>query len=130
MTRRGRFMRRGVLTVGPTIELLEGRQLLADVAGLTLINAATDKVIGPLNSGATIDFRVTGNQLSVRAELAQPASGSVVFTLDGVRYRPENFAPYAIKGDTDGNYLPWTPSIGSHTLKVVHYSGRDGTGTA
>src|SRR5215213_6600985 len=111
-------MRRQNVSRGAFVEPLEGRQLLADVSGLTLINAATDMVIGPLTNGATIDLRTAGSQLSVRAQVTPATtSGSAVFTLDGVKIRTENAVPYAIQGDTNGDYLPWTPSIGKHTLK-------------
>ena len=55
--------------------------------------------------------------------------GSVKFVLDGAPFRIEGGAPYALAGDVSGNYNPWTPSLGSHTLQVIPYSGGNATGT-
>src|SRR5436305_4764630 len=76
---------------GPAlVESLEHRQMLSVApVGLTLINAATDKAIGALSEGLTIDKSSVGHALSVQAS-PMAASGSVVFTLDGNRFQVEN----------------------------------------
>jgi N-acetylneuraminic acid mutarotase len=101
----------------------------AAVTRFRLVNAATDDDINLLATGSTIDLRKLGSQLSVRAETSG-AVGSVKFVLDGRTFRVENGAPYAIKGDVNGDYLPWTPSIGNHTLTATPYTGDNATGTA
>jgi len=68
--------------------------------------------------------------LSVRANVSG-SPGSVRFSYDGtVNYQTENVAPYAIKGDASGDYNPWTPAVGSHTLTASPYTGSNATGTA
>ena len=55
--------------------------------------------------------------------------GSVVFTYDGTSYKKENTAPYAIAGDKNGDYVSWTPTVGTHSLKVAAYTSTNGAGT-
>jgi hypothetical protein len=103
------------------------------VSGLTLIDAATDQPIGPLEHGMTIDLAEVGRRLSVRADLdpaTRPADvRSVRFNYDGnVGYKVENAAPYAIAGDTAGDYGTWTPRVGTHTLVVTPYGSSNGAG--
>src|SRR4051812_47023860 len=117
----------------PLIESLEGRTLMAAgpvVTGFTLVNARTDADVGPLVGGQTIYLGTVGTQLSVRAAVAGATAKSVKFTLDGKQLQVENAAPYTIKGDVDGDYLPWTPVVGSHTLVVTAYTAAGATGTA
>jgi hypothetical protein len=104
------------------------------VVSFTLVNADTDQDIGPLVNGGTVDYSNIGtHNLSVRANVSG-SPGSVRFGYDGAtNYQTENVAPYAIKGDTAGNYNPWTPTVGTHTLTATPYtsSGAAGaTGTA
>ncbi len=69
--------------------------------------------------------------LSIVAKTNPSIVGSTSFRLDGVLLRVENSAPFAIMGDTNGtDYNAWTPAVGTHTLKVVAYSGANQTGTA
>jgi uncharacterized protein (DUF1800 family) len=105
------------------------------VRNLTLINADTDRAIvpNPLVNGATIDLsKLPTRNLSIRANTMPSKVGSVRFGLnDNPNIQTENTAPYAIKGDSPyGNYLPWTPPVGTHTLVITPYSGRSGTGEA
>ncbi len=37
-------------------------------------------------------------------------------------------SPYAVKGDTGGDYETWTPSVGQYSLIAIPYSGPNGTG--
>ena len=70
-------------------------------------------------------------RLNVRAETSPATVGSVRFALDdNSNYRTETAAPYALTGDDAGNYRPWTPSVGTHTLKATPYTGAAASGTA
>jgi hypothetical protein len=103
------------------------------LGGLTLINAATDRPIRPLRHGDTIDLAEVGQRLNVRAD---PADGlpagevrSVRFNFDGdADYRIENGAPYALAGDTGGDFHSWRPTLGTHALVVTPYAGPNATG--
>ena len=44
-------------------------------------------------------------------------------------YRTQNTLAYSLAGDTGGNYVAWTPSVGSHTLAATPYTGANATGT-
>jgi prepilin-type processing-associated H-X9-DG protein len=116
----------------PHAEPLERRQLLsAAVTSLTLINADTDQPVPGFNlaQGATIDLAVTGRRLNVRADVTGSPLGSVRFNLDGnPAFHVENGAPYALAGDSSGNYAAWTPSFGTHTLVVTPYDNANGSG--
>ena len=45
------------------------------------------------------------------------------FHLDGRRTRLEKSAPFALAGDSDGDYRAWTPSVGAHTVAATAYAG-------
>ena len=67
--------------------------------------------------------------LNLRANVS--GVGSVLFTWTGAESgtATESAAPYAMKGDTGGNYKPWTPKVGSYSLTITTYSGSGATGT-
>ncbi len=108
------------------------------VTSLTLINADTDQPISgfdPMPANATINLATIGTRnLNIRANTNPQAVGSVLFGLDGnANYRLENSAPYALAGETNNSgtvdYLPWTPTVGSHTLTATPFSGSGSSGT-
>ena len=56
-------------------------------------------------------------QLSIRANV--PGNPSVVrFSLSGASSHTQNekVAPYALFGDTSGDYKAWTPAVGTYRL--------------
>ena len=120
-----------------SLEALESRRLLAAPAlsGVTLINADTDQPIAAfanLTSGAVLDLsKLPTKHLNIRANVAAGATvGSVKFGYDAnASYRTENIAPFALAADTNGDYNAWTPTVGSHTLKVTPFSAKNATGT-
>jgi N-acetylneuraminic acid mutarotase len=129
----------------PAMELLENRVLFAHAAAvvvatpavtsLTLINADTDLPIAgydPLLTGTTLDlYKLPTHDLNIRVNTSAVAVGSVGFNYDGkTTYFTDSVAPFDIGGDTTGNYLPWTPALGAHTLIVTPYTGTNRTGTA
>ena len=101
------------------------------VTSLTLVNADTDQDLGTLTNGQVLNLSsLPTRNLNVRANTSPSLVGSVVFTLDGAHARTENGSPYALAGDDNGNYRPWTPAAGSHTLTAAPYGSTGGTGTA
>jgi hypothetical protein len=106
-------------------------QSTQSVVSFDLINADTDQVIGPLNDGDTLNLATLPTRnLAVRANTSPSTVGSVRFGYDSnASYRTENSAPYALAGNNGSDYLPWTPSVGSHTLTATPWSSKDATGT-
>ena len=100
-----------------------------EITGFTLIDAASDQVIGALNDGDTVDLSSMARGINIRAELAGDV-GSVRFGLNNKDdYRIENVAPYALAGDNQGDYSEWTPAPGEYTVTATPYpqSGARGT---
>src|SRR5687768_6342401 len=81
------------------------------VTSFTLVNADTNQDIGPLSGGSTVNLAALPTRnLNVRANTNPATVGSVRFGLDGVSsYRVESVGPYALAGDTAGDYAAWTP---------------------
>ncbi len=102
------------------------------VTSFTLVNADSDADIGPLNDGDTLNLATLPTRnLNVRANTSPATVGSVRFGLDGIpNYKTENVAPYALAGDNGGNYNPWTPAVGQHTLTATPYTEGGAGGTA
>ena len=102
------------------------------VIGLMLMNADTDQPVGPLQDGDTVDLTALPTRnLNVRADTSPATVGSVRFALDSnSNFRTESSLPYALAGDTGGDYWNWTPAAGSHTLTATPYTGSGASGTA
>lgn len=103
------------------------------ISSFTLINAATGQAIGTVTNGETIDLSKLGtNKLSVRANTNPGTVGSVVFGYDSrTSFHTENgTAPYSFMGDySNGAYVAWIPSLGTHTITGTPYSGANAGGT-
>lgn len=99
--------------------------------GLTLVNATTNMPIGSIQDGDVLDladFPESG--LSVIAETNMDGIGSVIFGFNGVSsFRVENVAPYALAGDSRGNYYAANFPLGINTITATAYTGRRGSGT-
>jgi len=108
--------------------------VLADVTSLTLINADTDQVVAahdPIVDGAELDLNsLPTENLSIRANV-DAAAGSVVFDLTGAQdhQQTENVAPYALFGDSSGDYTAWQPPVGSYQVSAQSFSEAGGGGT-
>ena len=105
------------------------------VTGIALINADTNQSFAgfdPLNSGATLNLgTLSTRSWNLQAVTSPTTVGSVVFGYDGnPRTQIESSPPYAFAGDSSGNYNPWTPTVGSHSVTATPYSASGGTGTA
>jgi hypothetical protein len=106
---------------------------LADVSTFSLVNADTDQPVAafdPLMDGAAIDLSTLAtNNLSIRANVDAPV-GSVVFELTGAatHSQTESVAPYALFGDTGGDYAAWQPALGSYSLEAQGFSEAGGGG--
>jgi hypothetical protein len=103
------------------------------VTGVTLIDADRDQPIAafdPMQDGQVINLALLPtDQLNIRADTDPAQVGSVRFSLDGA-VSTENVAPYALRGDTDGDYNGWTPALGAHRLEVTAYTQPNAGGLA
>ena len=94
-----------------------------------LINSTTNSTIGSITNGATLSSN-NSKSVNIRAN-APPTTKSVVFKLTGALSRnwTESFAPYALFGDTNGNYSSNNLPEGSYNLNAVAYSEGSGSGS-
>ncbi|MBI1299305.1 DUF5060 domain-containing protein [bacterium] len=105
------------------------------VDSLTLINADTNQPIpgfDPLPPDAVLNLALLPTRnLNIVANASWPEVASVRFELNGdVDYHVENEAPYALAGDSSGNYRAWTPPVGEYILTAVPYSGAEAQGSS
>ncbi|MBL7473173.1 PKD domain-containing protein [Robertkochia sediminum] len=102
------------------------------VVSFTLVNADTDTDITEITDGQVIDATlVQGIGVNIRANTSPPVVGSVVLDLSGTvnAFRKESVAPYALFGDSGGNYRAATLTEGNYTLTATPYSSGGGGGT-
>ncbi|MGL5825202.1 MAG: hypothetical protein ACRCYU_10370 [Nocardioides sp.] len=96
------------------------------VSSFTVVNADTDADIVTVNSQATVSLD-TSPRINVRANAS--AAVSVIFT-QGSTTRTENSAPFALAGDSKGNYAAWAPAPGVYTISATPFSSTSGQGTS
>ena len=71
-----------------------------------------------------------GSDVVIGAEVAGTV-GSVRFGLDGnATHRVESSAPFSLQGDIGGDYAPWNPGPGVHTVTATAFTGADASGEA
>ena len=108
------------------------------VTSLTLINADTEQPIAgfnPLPATAPLNLATLPTRnLNIRANIAP---GGLKSRQRPVRVRrseqqlPDgNGVPYAFAGETNGNYAPFTPTVGSHTVRATAYTKSNARGPA
>lgn len=119
----------GYLT-GPALE-----EAISDSAiSFSLINADTDELITGyevIEDGMALDLAVLPPRFTIRANTNPTVVGSVRFSLNGdPNTKVENMLPYTINGDNEGDYLPWYPDLGDHTLVATPYTESWAGGTA
>lgn len=105
------------------------------VTSLTLINADTDKPITgyeTIANGAVIRrSALPTTRLSIRFNTSPATVGSVKIDYDAkTSYRIESEAPYALFGDTKGDFNPGTIANGTHTVRGTPYTLSSAKGTA
>ena len=100
------------------------------VTGFMLVDAANDIDIKPLLHGDWLDLSALPSEISIRAMIGA-SPGSVVFEFDGNdSFQTENIAPYALGGDSSGDYQPVTLSVGEHSISATPYASSNGGGAA
>jgi len=87
-----------------------------------LVDAETNREITTITNGATISL----SALNVKKINIKAATGSgvksVAFKMDGKSGRIENDVPFAIGGDTKGDYNSYYLALGTHTVSATPYS--------
>ncbi|MDE0669549.1 MAG: cadherin-like beta sandwich domain-containing protein, partial [bacterium] len=85
-----------------------------------------------LEDGATVDLSGSGGWTSIRAEIAAGRTdvASVRLALRGARDhdRTENAVPYALFGDSDGDYVAGVLRNGAYTLSAIAHTEAGGGG--
>ncbi len=125
---------RSVLIPLLTLAVADGAAFAVDVTSLTLIDAVTDQPIAgydPMPANAVLDLAaLPSRQVNLRANLGGSV-GSVRFTWSGAESgaTTESSAPYALKGDSAGDYHAWTPTMGSYQLTATPYTGTGAGGS-
>ena len=103
------------------------------VVSFTLINADSDQPIAgfdpiALDAVLNLDTLPTLN-LNIMVNLNDVPAGSVTFDLDGEEaFSVDNFAPFTLAGDTNGDYYGWTPAPGEHTITAFPFVQPNGAG--
>ncbi|WP_229310725.1 malectin domain-containing carbohydrate-binding protein, partial [Larkinella arboricola] len=103
------------------------------VINYSLMNADTEQEIKVLTNGDQLNLNTLPTRnLNIRANTSPNTVGSVKMVLSGKQSKTqtETGAPYSLFGDTNGNYNPWIPAVGSYNLTTTPYSGASATGTA
>ncbi|MGY3089346.1 hypothetical protein ACVWYF_002386 [Hymenobacter sp. UYAg731] len=103
----------------------------ASITGFTLVNADTDLDLFALTPGMVLDLATLPTRnLNIRADTDLPLPGSVVMNLTGAQTRNEtqDFAPYALFSDFQGDYFPWSPPVGSYSLLATPFADPGGAG--
>jgi hypothetical protein len=113
---------------GVISERLEPRMVLSgetDLAGLVLMDADKDVDLFALADGATLDVARLP-QFTVRAN-AGSAVTTVQFGLDAdPAYQVEIGAPFSIATEKRGDFRPWRPALGPHTITATPFYTVDG----
>jgi hypothetical protein len=104
------------------------------VTHFTLVNADRDDPIQKFDAisvnSVTLDFaRLPTSNLTLVAETSPVNVGSVRFNVNGA-VRTENYTPYALAGDTNGDYTAWKLGPGTHVVTATPYTGPNASGTA
>lgn len=79
-------------------------------------------VITSLQDGGEIDLNDPAlKAFTIKANVYPEVVNNVKFWLNNKLVRKENVAPYALNGDTNGQYHAWYPKPGTYTLRAIPY---------
>jgi hypothetical protein len=103
---------------------------VGSLSNFVLVDATANTEIRNLTDNDLLDKALLPAELSIIYEPTQ-AIGSIVFNLTGpVNFeKKESMAPYALNGDSNGDYKPFDFPNGTYTLTGSLYSGSGGSGT-
>ncbi|WP_265991520.1 putative Ig domain-containing protein [Larkinella insperata] len=103
------------------------------LVSFSLINATSDQEIKVMSDGETVNLATLASRsINIRANTNPGTVGSVRMVLSGKQSRNQvdNGAPYALFGDSNGNFNNWAPAVGSYTLTATPYTATAAGGTA
>ena len=115
----------------PITLIVEAIPTVLSVTSFTLVNADNEQDIMTITNGMTIDVTTLPTlNLNIRANTTSDVE-SVQMQLTGSLSQTvtENFAPYALYGDSSGNYVAQAFVIGNYSLTANPYSGSSLGGT-
>ena len=93
------------------------------VDSFMLVNTETNEDIRTLSDGDTL--YLDGLPPFTIVAVTSGAVNSVNFNFDDSDVRTENAAPFALTGDTEGDYFEWDPiPLGEHHLIATPYKRR------
>ena len=103
----------------------------ASVVSFILVDAVSNQDFQALPDNAVLDAGSLPDQLNIRAVTEPVTVGSVVLQLSGPTNdsQTENVAPYALFGDSGGDYRGKTLPVGDYTLTATPYSSTGSLGT-
>ena len=98
----------------------------------TLIDTEKDEPVAafnPIPNNGVLDLSTLPRNLSIRANMTASGIHSVVFDWnDEMEYNTENFVPYSLCLDHDGDYLACHFSVGDQSITATGYSENNGHG--
>ncbi|WP_265991489.1 putative Ig domain-containing protein [Larkinella insperata] len=103
------------------------------VVSFSLMNATSDQEIKVMANGDRLNLAtLPSRNLNIRVNTNPSPVGSVRMVLTGAQGRTQvdNGLPYALFGDTNGDFKNWTPAVGTYTLTATPYVGTAATDTA
>jgi uncharacterized protein YjdB len=121
----------GNFTATASVNVIQN-QVPLSIANFVLINAGNNSEIQTLSNGTQLLSGQVGSlSLAIRVNTNPTTVGSVFISLSGPinATRTENAAPYALFGDSNGNFNGRTFPIGIYTLSATAYSGSNRSGT-
>ena len=113
------------------IQNIEFKELEPRISGFGFINPVTEGTVGYMTPSnyPHYHFLVDQWQTNLMAD-ANELTKSVVFQLNGQWERTENYAPFAIGGDRNGDYMRWDINNGVHYVCATPYSEMNKKGVA
>lgn len=107
----------------------------SSILSFTLVNSETNEPIAgydPIQMDAVIDLDALPTlNLNIVATIGGSDPGSIAFALNGPSEDViDNWAPFSVGGDTNGDFDNWTPLPGAYALTATPYAQADGNGDA
>lgn len=108
---------------GPTVATVPDPQFSQPAsqasATLYLVDAGANVRVRPIVDGDVLDLAKLPPSWSIEAALPSAVSGKVCFEVNSVQIRCEGAVPYAIAGDSNGDFYGWDPGPGSYDIAVL-----------